>query len=349
MAIELSCSVLTAAYFLAQTMFADSAKKSDYVADVASANALIENTTADVKYVEDPKKDRQARIYWTKFCNSTVSTGAPNFCTFTGDEADSACKDYEIELVVSKGFTLDEANYPDNNLNVEQVFADNMLKTMKHLDEKVTQMLLAKLATFTSSNLYQNAKGLGCSDETGDWVTTFIAPSYWTPSTYAYFLKVANFNKFSSPFLLDGENLFDIIVNAGLNAENGEGKGAAAAIKLMKTYSDLKNMATVAPSKTYMIERGTVAFANKFKWGAGTAQNPIKRGDHIGFKYSEASKNIPGLKYDIFTRTECSGEFEKVHVNVVGRFDLFNGAEGCDGQTGILEFECGACPEIVGS
>lgn len=330
-------------------MFADSAKKADYIADVASANALIENSTADVKYVENSKKETEARIYWTKFCNTDVNTGTPDFCDFTGDEADSACKDYAIELGMDKAFTIDEANYTNNNLNVEMVYADNMLKTMKALDEKATQMLLAKLATFTSPNLYQNAKGAGCSDETGDFITTFIPPSKWSPSIYAYLLKVANYNKFASPFLLDGENLFDIIVAAGLNEGNAEGKGAAAAIKLIKTYSDLKNMATIAPSKTYMVERGTVAFANKALWKGSSASAPIKRGDHIGWKYSEASKNVPGLMYDIYTRTECSGPYEKVHVNVVARFDLFNGAEGCNGATGVLEFECGACPEITGS
>jgi hypothetical protein len=220
-----------------------------------------------------------------------------------------------------------------------------MLKTKKALDEKVTQMLLAKLATFASANLYQQA-GIGCSDETGDWITTFINPTYWTPSVYAYFLKVAKMNHFSSPFLLDGENLFDMIVNAGLNEGNANGKGAAAAVKLMKTYSDLFNMTSVAPSKTYMIERGTVAFANKVLWKGSSAQAPIKRGDHIGFKYSEPSMNIPGLMYDVYTKTTCSEQYEKVDVLVHTRFDLFNGAEGCDGATGVLEFECGACPEI---
>jgi hypothetical protein len=349
MAIEISCATLTAAYFLAQTMFADSARNADYVAEVKSANALIENSTANVTYLEDPKKEREVRIYWTKFCNETVSTATPDFCTFTGNEADAACKDYAIELEVSKAFTLDEAQYVNNNLNVQEVYADNMLKTMKALDQKVAQMMLAKIATFTSANLYQSTKGAGCSDETGDFITTFIPPVRWTPSIYAYFLKVAQYNHFASPFLLDGENLFDLIVAAGLNEGNGEGKGAAAAVKLMKTYSDLFNMVSVAPSKTYMVERGTVAFANKALWKGSSAQAPIKRGDHIGFKYSEASKNIPGLIYDIYTRTECSGPYEKVHVNVTTRFDVLNGAEGCNGATGVLEFECGACPEITGS
>lgn len=345
MAVDLTCATLTAAYFLAKEMFADSAKKADYAVEVDSAKALIENSTAKVEYLEDPKKEREARIYWSKFCNTTTITATPNFCTFTGAEADAACDDYAITLEVSKAFTIDEANYVTSNLNVPEVFADNMLKTMKHLDEKVAQMLLAKLATFASANQYQQS-GVGCSDETGDWATTFINPIHWTPKVFAYFLKVAKMNHFSSPFLLDGENLFDIIVESQLNEGNSNGKGAAAAIRLMKTYSDLFNMTSVAPGKTYMIERGTVAFANKSLWKGASASSPIKRGDHIGFKYSEPSKNIPGLLYDVYTKTSCSDQYEKVDVLVHTRFDLLNGASGCDGQTGVLEFECGACPTI---
>lgn len=345
MPVELSCSVLTAAYFLAQTMFADSARKADYVVEVASAKALIENSTAKMEYIENSKKETEARIYWTKFCNTTTSTSTPDFCTFTGAEADSACKDYAIELEVSGGFTIDEANYTNNNLNVEQVYADNTLKVMKNLDQKLGQMLLAKLATFTSANLYQQA-GTGCSDETGDWITTFIPPSRWTPRVFAYFAKVSMFNHFTSPFLLDGENLYDIIVDAKLNGANGEGKGAAAAVELMKTYSDLFNMVTIAPSKTYMIDRGTVAFANKALWGANSSTNAIDRGIGGELKYSVKSMNLPGVTYDVYTRKECSGPYEKLHVQFHTRFDLLNGAEGCNGATGVLEFECGVCPEI---
>ncbi len=342
---DLTCAELTAAYFLAQTMFADSAKKADYVVEVDSAKALIENSTAQIQYLEDPNKEKEARVYWTKFCNSDVETDTPDFCEFTGDEADAACKDYAITLEVHKTFTIDDAKYVNSNLNTTEVYADNMLKTMKALDEKLGQMILAKLATFVSPNLYQ-VPGIGCSDETGDFVSTYIAPNRWSPSVFSYFLKVAKMNHFSSPFLLDGENLFDIIVAAELNSGNGEGKGAAAAVKLMKIYSDLFNMTEVAPSTTYMIDRGTVAFGNKSLWKGTTAINAIDRGGDIGFKYSQPSMNLPGVTYDVYTTKDCSGPYEKLNTRIHTRFDLFNGAEGCNGASGVLEFKCGACPTI---
>ena len=189
MAINLTCATLTAAYFLAEAAFADSAKKIDYVAEVESAKAIVENSTARMEYITDSAKKRQARIYWNKFCNGVVSTTEPDFCAFTGPEADAQCKDYEIDSRVSTTFTIDEKNYETNNLNVPEVFADNMLKSMKALDEKVAQIIVAKLATFASANQYQ--EGIGCSDETGDWLSTYINPSYWSPSVYAYLVKAA--------------------------------------------------------------------------------------------------------------------------------------------------------------
>jgi hypothetical protein len=117
-------------------------------------------------------------------------------------------------------------------------------------------------------------------------------------------------------------------------------------IKLLKTYSDLFNMESVAPKTTYLIERGSVAFANRALWAGVTAQNAKKHGAD-GLKYSQPSKNIPGLVYDVYTKSTCSSEFEKVDVLIDGRFAVVNGAEACNGATGVLEFICGACPVIL--
>ncbi|MDQ3048841.1 MAG: hypothetical protein M3R27_14920 [Bacteroidota bacterium] len=343
MAIDLTCAVLTSAYFLAEAAFADSAKKADYVVEVEAAKAIIENTTAKIDYITDSQKKQTARIYWSKFCNGTVATTEPDFCEITGPEADAACKDYIINQRVNTTFTIDEKNYETSNLNVPEVLGDNMLKSMKAMDEKIAQMIVAKLGTFVTGNLYQ--EGLGCSDETGDWLTTYINPTYWSPSLYAYFVKTAKLNRFTNAFLLDGSNLFDHIVAAQTNEGNSNGKGNAAYLNMMKTYSDLFNMETIAPGKTYMIERGSVAFANKALWKGVTPQNAMSHGVD-GVKYSVPSKNLPGVVYDVYVKKNCSSEFEKLDVLMETRFLTANGAEACNGATGVLEFACGACPAI---
>ena len=340
----LTCSELTTAYYLQKDMWKDSARNADYVAEVNAAKAIIENQTAKIELVNNANKTISARIYWSKFCNEDTTVGAPNYCVITGDQADSACKDYAIDQQVYKKFTIDEALYQTNNLNVAEVFADNMLKTRKVLDEKITQMMIASLDGFTSANLYTTT-GIGCPGvaSPANWATTFIPPTFWTPELMNYFQTVARINKFRSPFLLDGKNLNATIWKSMMNAGNADGSGANKMVSLMKYYEDLVNVEAISPGKTFMIDRGTVAFKSVATWAGKTATSPVIDADGRK-KYSEASENIPGLVYDIYITEECSGKFTKHNVLVDANFGVFNGAESCDSATGVLEFKCGACP-----
>lgn len=342
----LSPSTLVEAQVLADKMYADSAKKADYVVEVDAAKAIIENTTADMTIAENSQKQQTASIKWSKFCNDDVDeTELASHCDPSGGAAaDSAKKDYVIENAISKKFTIDEGNYKSNFLNFPEVFADNMLKSMKAMDEKLAQAIVAKLATMTSDNLYQ-VQGIACPNQQSpeDWATTFIKPSNWSPSIMGYFAKAARINKFNAPFLLDGKNLFDLAVAAKMNEGNANGKGDAAWFNLMKVYNDIVNVEAVASGKTYMIQRGAVAFASKVFWAAFNETNP-KDGASDLVKYSVNSRNIPGIKYDVYVKRSCSGKYDSYNVGLELNYGVFNGAEACNGATGVLEFECGNCP-----
>ncbi len=342
----LTASALTAAMFLQKDLFADSAKKADYIAETNAANALIENTTAKIENViGNSDKKLKVKIYFSDFCAPAPGTIEPDFCTITGDESNSDAIEYEIDTHVTGTFTIDEAQYENNMLNISEVFADQMLKTKKSLDEKISAVLISKLGTMTSDNLYTTG-GIGCPADPLplDWSTTFIAPHLWTPELMRYFQTVSRINKFSSPFLLDGKNLDSTIWKAMMNAGNATGAGAANMVKLMKYYEDLVNMEAVAPGKTYMIERGSVAFASRSRWTKNSAANPIIEAEISRKKYSEKSENLMGVSYDVYITTECSGPYKKHNVLVHGMYGLYNGATNCNDGTGVLEFECGACP-----
>lgn len=344
----LTSSALTAAYYLQKDKFKDAQKKADYVAEVNVAKALIENTTAQIQDISSPDKKKKIRIYWNDFTPAAAGTTEPNFCTITGTQADSNHAEYEIDTHVHGKFTLDEALYEDNNLNISEVFADNMLKVKKVCDEKVSQTLVTKLASFTSENLYQTV-GIGCPGVVGppaDWSTTFIEPTKWTPELMRYFQTVARINKFNAPFLLDGKNLDATIWKSLMNAANANGAGAANMIKTLKYYEDLVNIEAVTPGKTYMVERGTVAFASRSRWTGTTAASPILEPEISRKKYSEPSENIPGLTYDVYITTDCSGPYKKHNVLVHGMYGLYNGPADENDGTGVLEFECGACPTV---
>lgn len=339
----LTCAEITAAYFLQKDMFADSARNAEYIAEVNAANAIIENQTAKIDYVTDADKKRKARIYWNKFCNTDVQTTPADYCDIDGDEADAGCKDYEITLTANKSFKIDGANYENSNLNIAEVFADNMLKTKKALDEKITQMIVAAVDSFTSPNLYTQL-GTGCPGQISpsvSWAQTLIPPGMWTPELMNYFKNVARVNKFTSPFLLDGKNLDSTIWKAMMNAGNANGAGAANMIKLVKYYEDLINVEAVSPGKTFLIDRGVVAFAGRARWIKNSYQNPIQEKDRM--KYSEASDNIKGLTYDIYIKETCSGAYTKQDVLVDANFGVFNAPSNCNNGTGVLEFKCGPC------
>lgn len=345
----LTCAALTAIYYSAESLYADGQKKADYVAEVNAAKAVIENTTAKINVLDVNNKVREAKIYWNKKTTTTINDCADTpdtLCALTGDESDADCKTYVIEECTSAGFVVDDALYAGSNLNANEVFADNMLKTMKALDEAIAQKIIAKIDSFSSPNLHTTV-GVGCPGAVGpdNWAQTYIQPTYWTPEVMAYFLQVARINKFASPFLLDGDNLYTPYFRAINEAGNANGAGAKAMIEKIKYYEDMVNMAVVNGStrKTFMVERGTTAFSSYALWAKNGMTNPLNHGAGQ-FKFSVPSKNIPGLVYDVYTKDECSGAYEKHTVRIQANYDVFNGPAAVNGSTGVLEFVCGNCP-----
>lgn len=346
----LTAAALTAIYYSAESLFADSQKKADYVAEVNAAKAIIENTTAKINVLDANNKVRTAKIYWNKKTTTTIKDCAEDpidLCALSGDESDADGKTFEISECTSAGFVVDDALYAGSNLNANEVFADNMLKTMKALDEAIAQKIIAKVDSFSSANL-DTTTGIGCPGQVSpsvSWAQTYIQPSYWTPEVMAYFLRVARLNKFANPFLLDGDNLYTQFFKATNNANNADGSGAKSMMDKMKYYEDMVNMAVVngATRKTYMIERGTLAFSSYSLWAKNGMSNPLPHGAGQ-FKFSVPSKNIPGLVYDVYTKDECSGEYEKHTVTLKANYDVFNGAPALNGSTGVLEFICRECP-----
>lgn len=342
----ITATELTTALVKQELMWADSQRKQDYEANVVVANAIIENTTAKIEMLSDTSdmKHRKAKIYWNDVCGITPATTTPNYCTIAGAEPNSAAKEFDITKVVSSKFTIDEAKYVNNALMIPEVFADTLLKHLKALDEKIAQSAVASLDSFVQVNA--NQAGIGCSDSTGNWIETFINPSYWSPAIMGYFKKTAIVNKFSSPFLIDGSNLFDHYWNAQMNAGNANGVGAKTMFDQIKFYSDLFNVDAVSEKSTFLINRGTVAFASK-AWWTGVSQTAPRVDSDGRRKFSVKSANLTGVEYDVYITSDCSGQFEKHNVLIVCEYDILNGAASCNDQTGVIKFNCGTCPTIA--
>lgn len=345
----LTPSALTAIYYSAEKMYKDGQLKEDYTAEVNAALAVIDNTTVKIELKDEDDKPRTATVYWSKKPTSNLGdcTETPNnLCALTGNEADSAKKDYTVSECVTNSFTVDENLYQSNYLRAEDVMSNDLLLAMKEMDEAVSQKMIAKIDSFSSANLYTKV-GIGCPADPSplSWAQTYIQPQFWTPEIMGYFKQVARINKFSSPWLLDGDNLYNKLFQTEHNQANADGKGAFSMLRGMKYYEDLYNMPIVNPSdsKTFMINRGTTAFSSYAYWDKFGPENAQDHGSGQ-FKFSVKSKNIPGLTYDVYTLSVCSGRHMKHTWTLEGHYDLFNGPPANSGATGILEFICGACP-----
>lgn len=344
----ITATELTTAMVKQDLMWADSQRKQDYEANAVAANALIENTTAKLDVIQDTSnmKKRKVKIYWNDVCDPTVATTTPDYCSITGTAPNSNALEYDITKKVSSKFTIDEALYTTNMMTIEEVFADTLLKHMKALDEKVAQVSVSSLDAFAQENALQS--GLGCTDATGTWIETFINPSLWSPSIMGYLKRIAIKNKFGSPVLLDGSNLYDHYWNAQMNAGNSNGAGAKNMFDNsgIKLYFDLFNVDAVADKSSFLMNRGAVAFAHKAWWDS-FSQNAPKVDSDGRRKFSIPSKNIAGLKYDVYITSDCSAQFEKHNVLLVAEYDILNGAPACDHATGVIKLTCGVCPTVT--
>src|SRR5690606_41264346 len=83
----------------------------------------------------------------------------------------------------------------------QEDIAKEMLDKLKLLDDKIPQLGLAALSSFTGVNKYTT----GIAEGTGN---LFIPPAYWGPDLMAEFSMIAIVNKFNSPYLISGSNLY---------------------------------------------------------------------------------------------------------------------------------------------
>jgi hypothetical protein len=211
-----------------------------------------------------------------------------------------------------------------------------MLKHMKAMDEKVAALILAGLDANAGVNVHTDAPGTVVGD------LTYIPATSWNEYLFGYFAMVARMNKFNSPTILDGKNLFQLWWNLIKDGANADGKGAMAKLTSINTpYFDPENIIGGYAGKTYMIDNGAAYFASK-AWNPLGAANAIqKAGDRM--LYSVASNNLPGIVYDVFTQETCvSNEYYKAFkLQLHGGF--FMNPYPCDeNNTGILAFKCGA-------
>ncbi|HRT83972.1 MAG TPA: hypothetical protein P5523_04975 [Bacteroidales bacterium] len=333
----ISCGYLSTVQAKADQIFSDPVLNNDAIADVESAKAVLEQQQGVIRMPSiTGTKNKELRVEWLTKCSPTTSACSDD-CSISGEDATAECKDYELECLRETSFKVNERAYRDRTIEKVDAVAFNMVRHMAAMDEYVAQYILAQLVANAGTNLFTG----GVGDVNG--TTTYIAPQYWDDAIWGYFNQVVRLNKFRNPYLITGNNLYQLLFNRPLEAGNADGSGNFRKMNTLKVYQDPENVETVASGQSILIHKGAAAFLTK-AWNPLNAANAVEPAPGY-FLWSEPSRNLPGVVYDIIMKQACeSNDFSEAYkIQLHGLFAM-NPYPCDDDNTGILVFECGTAP-----
>lgn len=332
MSLEISCGYLHTIQRMADDIWTDPMKNNDLIAEVVTVNAVLQNQSVNFKEIEGTK-NQELRVEWLTKCDITVGECSGD-CDIDGEDADPSCKDYEIECLYETEFKVPLRHYRDRTSEMQQSIAFQKLAHMKALDERIAQYVIAGLVANAGTNLFTG--GVGDADPG----ITYIAPQYWDLALFGYFNQVVRLNKFRNPYLLTGNNLYQLLFNIPFETGTSVDKGGVKKAGTLRIYQDPENIEDHAAGDTFLLHKTAVALLNK----AWNKINPINAEAKAGqyWEWAEESKNIPGLFYDITMKETCSGDefYQAYKIKFHGLFAV-NPFLCDDDNTGILLFECG--------
>jgi hypothetical protein len=311
-----------------------------YEPQIDSASMILSNANSILNSDINQKgkfKDLTVEVEWVNACE--LADQACTNCDEGGNELSTNTKTYALDLCREVPFTVKEYDMLTNDFDVEDLIAKGFLKADKELSEWLIQQWIAFFNTNKGVNLTTADPGTARGCISG--YDTYIKAPYWNAELMGYFAKVQQLNRFSSPFLLSGANLFENSVVANFNAGNADGKGDAAMFGAYPITFDIPNVDTVNTPNliTYMIQPGSYAIANKAYY------NPEPITYDFGKRWSIRSQFLPGFEYDVHYSNVCENDFANHKFKVKLKSGIFINPEACDNNnTGILTFVCGDCP-----
>lgn len=332
MSLEISCGYLHTIQRMADDIWADPMKNNDLIAMVETTKAVMQNQSVNFTEITGTK-NQELRVEWLTKCDITVGECSDD-CDINGDDADAQCKDYEMVCLFETEFKVPLRAYRDRTIEMQQSIAFQKLAHMKALDERLTQYIIAGIIANAGTNLFTG----GVGDANAG--ITYIAPAYWDLGAFGYFDQVKRMNKFRNPYMITGNNLYQLLFNTPLEAGTSIDKGGVKKIGTLRIYQDPENIEDHAAGQTFLINKTAVAFLNK----AWNKINPINAEVKAGqyWEWSEESKNLPGVWYDITMKETCVGNdfYQAFKIKLHGLF-VVNPYPCDEDNTGILIFECG--------
>lgn len=301
----------------------------DFVPQIDTLLAIRDQQTAKLQTVNLPD-GVDVKVVWMNNCDITVDTYDSTDCTFTGQEADVDSQTLSIDQAKESTFSVSIDAWRDNIFGFADAVAVNLNKVMVAQAESIAAYCVGVVNANLGVNTYT-------ADDT--WTisstTNTIPANQWTDTDiFGHFQLAAKINRFDNPFLLSGQNLYQLAYKARTSAANDNGKGDFVRINEMPIYNDVISVETTAPKVTFMINRGTLAFASK-----GYYPTRPEALDGNFTRFSIANRFFPGLIHDVETLVDCSSGVWKQHWKVIPRYKLFLNPTGCTTtRTGVIAF-----------
>jgi len=334
-----TCATLAYVQRAADGLWADAARNKDFIGSVQTLTAIRENQSVMIEELTNPMKDKTVTIYWPTECDTTTAA-CSNDCATAGSLPGTSCQDYTLDICREVEFAVTEKTYRTIAPTFEEAVAVSLLRKMKVLDEYITVQAVNKLEAGKGVNAYTGGKG------TVSGFTTTVNPAYWNASLFPYLKLVADYNKFSAPYLISGANLYEAKLNAMANAGNSDGKGAATLFGMFPIYNDIFNIdSTLADQVTFLVNKNALAFHSKtyYNWNAGDSQAEKwgGSGSSTGYRYQIESKNLPGVFYDVIYKISCASDVITHNWKIQFHGGIFRNPVGCNiNDTNILKFVC---------
>jgi hypothetical protein len=334
MSFVVDCGYLAKIQAIADTIWVDPMKNIDLVGDVEAARAVLENQDVKMGAIINTNKRRAVEAEWLQKCD-IVPQSCSDDCYISGTDAEPVCKTYELECLAETSFQVPMRHYRDRTVEMQEAVATNMLMHKKALGEWLAQYVVTGLVNFAGVNQLAGFQG----NVVGN--TTFIAPNYWDDNIWGYFNQAVRHNKLKSPYMITGDNLWQLLFNRQLEGANANGKGNIAKIGSIRAiYQDPENVEAIAPKTSFLIHKTAVAFVNK-AWnnlGAGNAEN--RAGQY--WEWSEPLNDLPGVFVDVTMKEECyDNEFYQAYKLKLWGNLVQNPLPCNEDMTGVLTFECG--------
>lgn len=330
----LTCGDIFAVLGKAEQIWQDSRVNAEYMPEAEIVKALIANQTAKIGDITGKQdKNKKIKITWISDCNVSA-TDCTTDCQPGGALLGIDCKEYEPTICKEVGFNVNEDELRNSIYSKEEFIARAILKRTKVLDEAFAAAGVAFLEDSEGVTTFDGDQGTTVGAAVGNSYVK-VDTSLWTTDLIGYFKLVAKMNKFDSPFMLHGNNLYISSWRAEAEAANADGKGNLNKFNQLPQYWDPFNIeGAFANPSSFLINKGAVAFGAKWQYD----ESPT---DYMkeGLRWSIASRVLPGVRYDVHYNIYCVDR-EIIHkFNIIAKGGYYLTPTGCTGvDTGIIRF-----------